>query len=82
MHLFDQLEDDYKHMSQWHRDLLRDVAKDFRKQSAASATQTVRPALSLVPIPQLVAVSTPDQLVGHAVQGALPGGPAKTVRGK
>lgn len=82
MNQFERLKDDYEHMSQWHRDLLGDMAKDFRKQSTAASPQTVRTALSLVLTTHLAAVRTPDQLVGHTIKSTLPDGPAKTVGGK
>jgi hypothetical protein len=76
-----ELEDDYKHMSPWYRELLRDMAKDFRKRSAQAST-TTRPRLSLVPVPKVPAIGASEQLSGQVVKGAAPLRPTKPVRGK
>lgn len=76
-----ELSNDYEHMTPWYRELLRDMAKDFRKRSAQEL-RPPGPRLSLVPVSKVAAVGSSEQLAGQVVKGAAPLGPAKPVRGK
>lgn len=66
-----ELEDDYAHINPWGRQLLRDMAKDFRKlfpNSQAPASPGLLPALS-----------APKQLINQRVEGSPAVGAADAV---